>query len=377
MNDDYMPMPISTPEEYTNIVSISWYKPDREISAMQFPCVLPFSQMYPHCCIDIRNFLNKHYFFSDTYFPHQSIIDGALKESLDELLCNQVCKTLVDRLESQYLGQIVQILINLEHFEYACKELESLLAHPKGTVSTGPSSKKVTLRATQAFSTHKKTAEKRIFELVNSKIDDLVETAEYDFSAPTPSKTPSLYLQEMTRFLSNIMHSTLLGLPRDIKGLIYFDALSHLASSILTLPLSDSVRSISPAAVKDLDTDVHYLQKFVEGLENGGGGGGTLPAIFEELRQTVDLCVKVAEQGEGAAEEFYDVGVRMRKYAAVDPMNGPVLVEKVVLGSKAAATGNNASGGTGGGGLGSGGGVGAGLSAWSSRLKGSVGVGDN
>ena len=37
------------------------------------------------------------------------------------------------------------------------------------------------LRATEAFRGHKKTAEKRIFELVNSKIDDLIETAEYDW----------------------------------------------------------------------------------------------------------------------------------------------------------------------------------------------------
>jgi hypothetical protein len=40
---------------------------------------------------------------------------------LDELLSNQVCDTLVERLSSQYLGQIVQILINLEHFESACR----------------------------------------------------------------------------------------------------------------------------------------------------------------------------------------------------------------------------------------------------------------
>lgn len=39
------------------------------------------------------------------------------------------------------------------------------------------------LRATEEFQSNKKTAEKRIFELVNSKIDDLIETAEYDWYA--------------------------------------------------------------------------------------------------------------------------------------------------------------------------------------------------
>lgn len=44
----------------------------------------------------------------------------------------------------------------------------------------------------------------------------------------------------LTRFLENIMSSTLLGLPHEIKELIYFDALSHAANKILvwrTLPL--------------------------------------------------------------------------------------------------------------------------------------------
>jgi len=37
----------------------------------------------------------------------------------------------------------------------------------------------------------------------------------------------------LTRYLSDIMGSTLLGLPREIRELIYFDALSHAANKIL------------------------------------------------------------------------------------------------------------------------------------------------
>ncbi len=152
--------------------------------------------MYPLCCIDIRNFLNQFYFYSDDHFQHPSIIDETLRnvragfhsreapllmispQSLDELLSDKVCKSLVERLSSQYLGQIVQILINLEHFEVACQELEQLLmAARSSSTAAGP----VILNATSDFRNNKKTAENRIFELVNSKIDDLIETAEYDW----------------------------------------------------------------------------------------------------------------------------------------------------------------------------------------------------
>lgn len=150
--------------------------------------------MYPLCCIDIRNFLNQFYFFSDDHFQHPNVIDETLRrvcfpkcysiyvltfaKSLDQLLSEKVCRSLVERLNSQYLGQIVQILINLEHFETACQELEQLLIAARSSTSAGGP---IVLNATEEFRSNKKTAEKRIFELVNSKIDDLIETAEYDW----------------------------------------------------------------------------------------------------------------------------------------------------------------------------------------------------
>ena len=314
--DDYMPMPINKLDEYDKVVNVSWYTPDKPREEIRFPCVLPFSQMYPLCCIDIRNFLNQFYFFSDDHFQHPRVIDETLKTSLDTLLSQSVCRLLVERLSSQYLGQIVQILINLEHFEVACQELEPLLAAARSTASVGGS---VTLSATEEFRSNKKTAEKRIFELVNSKIDDLIGTAEYDWMAPTLEKEPSNYMQTLTRYLSNIMNSVLLGLPTEIKELIYFDALSHAATMILSLPLSPEVKRINPNGVAALAKDVQYLTEFVDTL-----GNPILRENLDELQQTVMLM-----QAENS-DEFYDVATRNKKYGRVDAMNGPILLEKYV-----------------------------------------------
>ena len=98
-------------------------------------------------------------------------------------MSEKVCKSLVEKLSSQYLGQIVQILINFEYFETACIELEQLLIAARSSSSAGGP---IVLKATEEFRGNKKTAEKRIFELVNSKINDLVETAEYDWYVAKP-----------------------------------------------------------------------------------------------------------------------------------------------------------------------------------------------
>ena len=124
-----MPMPIQNAEEFDKVVNVSWYTPDRPAHEMTFPTVFPFSQMYPLCCIDIRNFLNQFYFFSaqedNVPSPLSQKIDSQLLTSLDDLLTTKVCASLVSKLSSQYLGQIVQILINLSHFTTACHELEN------------------------------------------------------------------------------------------------------------------------------------------------------------------------------------------------------------------------------------------------------------
>jgi exocyst complex component 6 len=77
--DDYMPMPINNLDEYDKVVNVSWYTPEKPREEQRFPLVLPFSQMYPLCCIDIRNFLNQFYFFSDDHFQQPKVIDDTLR----------------------------------------------------------------------------------------------------------------------------------------------------------------------------------------------------------------------------------------------------------------------------------------------------------
>ncbi|KAG9196040.1 exocyst complex subunit Sec15-like protein [Alternaria panax] len=320
--DDYMPMPINSSEEYDKVVSVSWYNPPASNEPLTFPCVLPFSQMYPLCCIDIRNFLNQIYLFSDDYFQKSSIIDETLRTSLDELLCEKVCGSLIEKLASQYPGQIVQILTNLEHFENACVELQDLLFEARSSPSaTGP----IVLAATDRFAKAKNTASNRVFELVNSKIDDLIETAEYDWMATKPQTEPSTYMLELTRYLSNIMSSVLLALPTEIKEFIYFDALSHASTAILDLPLAN-IKRISPAAVATLAADTTFLSEFVSSLNN--------PILMENLDE---LTQTVALMGSNNELEFYDIAQRNKKYSKVDQIKGAVLLEKVQEGAQIAA----------------------------------------
>jgi hypothetical protein len=347
--DDYMPMPIQNAEEFEKVVNVSWYTPDRPVHEITFPTVFPFSQMYPLCCIDIRNFLNQFYFFSspeDAPGPLSAKIDSALLTSLDDLLTTKVCASLVNKLSSQYLGQIVQILINLSHFTTACHELERLLATARASSSTSMGPHTISLRATSQFSMHQKTAENRIFELVNMKVSDLIETAEYDWLCRSPPTEPSNYIVTLTRYLSNIINSVLLSLPSSLKDLMLFNAISHTASSILSLPLSESVSRITTTSIAQLNLDISHFRSYVQTLPNNS----ILLESLDELIQTVALMAT------DQPDEFYDISLRNKKYRNVDPLKGPQLLEKVVHVQEVHSPVVGGGGGGGGGGFG---GVGA------------------
>ena len=69
-------------------------------------------------------------------------------------------------------------------------------------------------------------------DLIPLKFNNMINKVQYRL-ATTSAKEVSTYMQTLTRYLSNIMNSVLLGLPAEIKELIYFDALSHTGAMLL------------------------------------------------------------------------------------------------------------------------------------------------
>ncbi|KAJ8609992.1 hypothetical protein MRB53_038832 [Persea americana] len=216
------------------------------------------------------------------------------------------------------------------------RDLEGLLVEARSSSSeAGP----ITLKALGEFQQAKKKAETRIFELVNSKIDDLIETAEYDWSSTYVPDGASPYMQELTRYLSNILSSVLIGLPEKIKEQIYEESLGHASSSLLSLPLDPGVRAISAQAVTAYSLDVGHLTTFVQGF---GKSEGLLQRL-EELRQTTEL-MKLAAQGRG--EEYFDTSISHQAFNKVDKIKGVELVAKVTPAKDAASMLTAATGGS-------------------------------
>jgi hypothetical protein len=74
-------------------------------------------------------------------------------------------------------------------------------------------------------------------------------------------------LNDLVAYLTTVMTSTLAELPTKSKGLIYFEAFDHLASSIKAMMLSPSVQHISLAALETIEYDVCYLETCCKKLQ--------------------------------------------------------------------------------------------------------------
>ncbi|KAG5513192.1 hypothetical protein PMAC_001562 [Pneumocystis sp. 'macacae'] len=317
-DDDYMPIVINNMEDYQKVLNVSWYKPNESLDTIKFPITLPFSQIYPLCCVDIRNFVNQYYKFAEGYYNRCHDIDDILKQILDELLVSHVKKKLIERLKSNNLAQVVQIIINLEHFESACDELDSLLLE----IQTSGKTRNLKLRAKSEFRDAIKDAEKRIFELVNSKIDDFLEIVDYDRQAIVKQTEPSSYLLEMVSYLTTVMSSTLHNLPHSIKTFVYFQTLDHFASSVMQILLNKNSKKINENFIYNLDIDLQYLEKFVDSL---GDPSISYADIFLEQRQTLNFLMSETP------EEYLSTDVQFKKYSRIKPQAAITLLEKIII----------------------------------------------
>jgi len=314
--DECMPMTVANYEELEEVMQFTRYQPDRDILLRNgYPFTLPFSKVFPTCCRDVSIFVHQFYQFVEGFSQTQGEMDEILKKAVDSLLITKVNAILLKKLESTNLSQIVQIIINIEYFESTCPDFEMLLMETRSFHRAGP----IQLRATSTFKETRQTAEKRIFKVVNLKLDEFLELSEYDWMAEDRQEQPSPYLFDLVTFLTNVINAALLNLPESIKSLIYFDALDHLSHAMMDLLLDPNELALTDIALQNFDVDVRFLEDFVKNL-----GDPTIVDTFLELRQLLTLV-----QSDNS-EEFLNPQLKNKKYSRIQPQHAVIVMEKLM-----------------------------------------------
>ncbi|KAI3628205.1 Rab GTPase-binding exocyst subunit S15 [Malassezia furfur] len=320
----HQPMLVNDKDELAKVLNVCWLKPS-EVEALQrqpFPLSLPFSQTYPLCCMDIRNLVEQYYNFSSGFTQYHREIDSILKQSLDELLVQQISVHIRATVEQSHnLSQIAQIIVNVEHFQLACSELEVWLANSRNPKGGG----RLDLEASHHLAGTLEVAQKRIDTALFVKLDQFLDLLEYDWTPAVPKRDDqahaSSYIVDMIDWLSTMMESALVLLSPEAKAATFTSCFMHITSRLLNAVLLDrDVRMVNVNGLINFELDITYLYQFAKSLHIDGMDG-----VFGQVRQTLAVVLS-----ESISEYALSPLARNQKFPQAQPTKVASILDKLV-----------------------------------------------
>jgi hypothetical protein len=306
------------------------------------------------------------------------------------LLYKFICVAIEEKVcsKSVRVSEVVRMLRNLEFFVDSVQEIDQALMDRRAThrlaghrdqkgkdnqsTTTSPSKPSARSLATlcgPAFRDTRKKAEARLFEVMNKKVEDFVDCAEYDF-CPTPPEnavadpSPSAYLVDLVNFLKTVWESTLSELSSSTKSLLYYSTFYNLSSALLRLLTQNpGAKRLSPIFLRTtFHRDLEFLRQFVEWVTKSSAGesmsvvpgssshtrsnhaasatmdlGDQLLEIQQALFLTTGIPVpstnqvtSISNQMDVQVEGYLDPAVRSRKFSRLDRTVVVALLERVL-----------------------------------------------
>lgn len=344
--DHYMPLVVGNKEDYDNVMRVCWYHPDvyfAKDKIKKMPVSFPFSEDFVDYCIWIRSLLDDSLTFIGRYYSHEQneinsiivndIFERALGNEKNFGISNDF-REFID--ENSHNKEVIsQTYVNLEYYLYSLYEIGKLVNNKLRT-KTGIGINNIdakgtfVLRAVDHLSRVRKYSEDAIFNMVDLKIKDLLETVEYNDWLPTrPNDDASYFVKDFALYLENIFTSTFSNLPSSLRTLGLFRSFDFISEHFLNI-LQDCER-YNMTAITNFDLDIRYLEDLMRQLystdaaeEAGTGGSVALQSTFEELRQCIDL-LRLDNYEDFTKNPSY----RMRKYNRIPFEVGMALINKM------------------------------------------------
>uniref|UniRef100_A0A8C2KD17 Exocyst complex component n=1 Tax=Cyprinus carpio TaxID=7962 RepID=A0A8C2KD17_CYPCA len=299
--DNYSPIPVENEEEYKAVVSRFPFH-DAEIEKYLYFQWLP--HVYPQS-------------FSSTE------IDDMLRKSTNLLLTRTLSSCLQNLIKKPHIGltELVQIIINTTHLEYACKYLEDFITN---ITNVSPETVHTTrLYGLSTFKDARHAAEGEIYTKLNQKIDEFIQLADYEWGMAESDGRASGYLMDLINFLRSTSQ-VFTHLPGKVAQTACMSACKHLATSLMQMLLDTELKQISMGAIQQFNLDVIQCELFASSEPVPGFQGDTLQLAFIDLRQLLDLFM-VWDWSTYLA----DYGQPTSKYLRVNPSTALALLEKM------------------------------------------------
>uniref|UniRef100_A0A672JAQ5 Exocyst complex component n=1 Tax=Salarias fasciatus TaxID=181472 RepID=A0A672JAQ5_SALFA len=259
--DNYSPIPVSTEQEYRSYTA-QFPLQDPDLDKLPFPKKLPFSEFVPKVYCQLKEFIYACLKYSEDLHLSSTEVDDMIRKSTNLLLTRTLSHCLQYGIKKKNVGlaELVQVIINTTHLEQSCHFLEEFISNitnvPPDTVNA------TKLYGTSTFKDARHAAEAEIYTSLNAKIDQFLQLADYDWTAPVPAggaPAASDYLVDLIAFLRSTF-SVFTNLPGKVAQTACMSACKHISTCLLQLLLDPEVRYVSMGALHQLNTDVHECE---------------------------------------------------------------------------------------------------------------------
>ncbi|KAM3160377.1 Exocyst complex component SEC15 [Lachancea thermotolerans] len=368
-DDDFMPLTINDESLYEKVLKICWLRTD-ELEALHsrektpdesFFATLPFSPLYPMTCTLVKKTYNKVVACLSEFYQYDlGELNNIIVKTVDDIFGKIVDAKIASKLDTTSREEIAQILINLDYFIVAVGEFSKILARENITHSTDV---ELGLQSAKLLSKTRGLTETKLIELIDSKVSDLMEFVEFEWSSTEVLKEPDYSIKDISQFLEMMFTSTLVNLPDSVKTLLIFREFDALTRRFLDVLLNSSPPSISPQSVLNFELNMNFLESIIsklfpndesipstptspdtasiQPLDNTRSSNlidntiRSLHSTFSDLKQHIQF-LKCPDM-----EEYKDSGIRMRKYPRIKPEVAQMLHNKMVPPSSAGTDSDN------------------------------------
>lgn len=317
-NGDRMQLVVDKQSAWDSVLeTVLWNDIPASSEKQPFPRPLPFSEVYPLTCADLQHLLNYHAHFFDQFQQDPAIVEEPLVQAIESVLNEIVHQAqLTLRLTNREL--IVQTLVDVQYFAHASRRLEKELDRLR---MSGRRRGHMALEATVKLRDTAKRAEERVFQLIETSMQDFFSIADYDWQRRDISEDRSTYVLEMTTYLFTLTNTTLVRLPVDVSSLVYLGLADQLSVGLMNI-LQEAPYGITHEALQTFRLDIDFLQNFVTQIAVESQNQ-SLDDTLTEVKQVVDLLLSEKP------EEYNNPQIRMRKYDRVKPEVAQPLLAKL------------------------------------------------
>lgn len=354
-DDDFMPLTINDKGFYEKVVKICWMKDNTELieeADGQFSVTLPFSPLYPMTCTMTQKVYAKLTSFISSFYRHNlHSLNGILVNTIDGILNGVVNKRIRDKLETTSREEIAQLLINLDYFIIASKEMSNLMT--KDNILENPEVE-IKLSSNKQFKESRKYAEDKLIDLIDTKLKDILETVSLDWNATDRRIDPDISIVDLAQFLEMMFATTLVNLPYSVQILLIFREFDSLTRQFMDILLHETPQYISRESVDNFEVDMKYLESIIPKIfpqteENGNSllslqtpktpnpedegrsqsnsqienNIKSLESTFIEIRQSI-LLLQATDPN-----DYLDPQIRSRKYSRLRAEDANILIGKI------------------------------------------------